>query len=152
MSRDFPESSDALDMVALQSAIAECFVALEIVGRRVAPDVTLNEVSSIADFGLNVAIVRGEPIPDWKGKDLAALPVFAVLDGVSVARGTGAMVLGHPLNALFWLAGALHSRGEKLLGGALILTGTCTGVIKVGAGQEFAGLFADFEPVRVRLA
>lgn len=70
----------------------------------------------------------------------------------SVARGTGAMVLGHPPNALFWLAVALQSRGEKLLRGALILTGTCTGITKVGTGQEFAGLFADFEPVRVRLA
>ena len=47
---------------ALGSAIADCFTALEIVGRRVTEDIPLNEMSSVADYGLNVAVVRGGPI------------------------------------------------------------------------------------------
>jgi hypothetical protein len=35
MGRDFPISAEMSDIAALRSAIAECFVALEIVGRRV---------------------------------------------------------------------------------------------------------------------
>src|SRR6185369_16520083 len=58
MGRDFPTSADVLDHVTLRSAIAECFVGLEMVGRRVTPDIPLNEVSAIADFGLDVAVVR----------------------------------------------------------------------------------------------
>jgi 2-keto-4-pentenoate hydratase len=147
--RDFPTSADRLDLFALRSAIAECFVALEMVGRRVTPDIPLNEASSIADFALHVAAMRGGLIPNWESRDLAAMPVRAVLDGVTVANGTGAKVLGHPLNALLWLAEALCKRGDRLRSGEIILTGTCTGVTKVAPGQVFAGCFADLPPVQV---
>ena len=65
MDRDCAISAEFSDTAALRSVIAECFVALEIVGRRI-DDVPLDEVSSIADFALDVAVVRGEPIPDWE--------------------------------------------------------------------------------------
>jgi 2-keto-4-pentenoate hydratase len=149
MGSDCPTSADRLNLVALRSAIAECFIALELVGRRVTPDVPLNEASSIADFALNVAVVRGGPILDWQSRDLATLPVRAMLDGVTVANGTGATVLGHPLNALLWLAEALCKRGDRLRSGEIILTGTCTGVTKVAPGQVFAGCFADLPPAQV---
>ena len=100
MGRDFPGSDQTLAMKDLRSAAVECFAALELVGRRVTAAVRLNEVSSIADFSLDVAVVRGPPIPDWPPRNLAALPVRAVLDGATVAKGTGARVLGNPLNAL----------------------------------------------------
>jgi 2-keto-4-pentenoate hydratase len=147
MGRDFPTAADVQDLVGLRSAIAGCFVALEMVGRRVTPDIPLNEASATADFALAVALVRGGPIPDWERRDLAALPVRAVLDGVTVAHSTGAIVLGHPLNPLLWLAQALHKRGERLRGGEIILTGTCTGITKVARGQVFAGCFGDLPPV-----
>jgi hypothetical protein len=126
-------------MTGLRSAVAECFIALELVGRRVGDDVPLNKVSSIADFALDVAVIRGTPIPDWERLDLAALPVRAVLDGATMATGTGAMVLGHPLKALLWLATVLAKRGDRLRNGDIVLTGTCTGITKVGRGQIFAG-------------
>jgi 2-keto-4-pentenoate hydratase len=73
-----------------------------------------------------------------------------VLDGVTVADGSGAMVLGHPLKALLWLAQALHKRGERLRSGEMVLTGTCTGITKVASGQVFTGCFADLPSVEVR--
>jgi 2-keto-4-pentenoate hydratase len=152
LGRDFPIGDEALDMTRLKSAVAECFVGLELVGRRVTADIPLNEVSAIADFSLDVAVVRGAPIPDWSDRDLAALPVRAVLDGVTVANGTGAVVLGHPLNALLWLATALRKRGSRLRNGEIVFTGTCTGITKVAPGQVFQGCFADLAPVEVRLA
>lgn len=151
MGRDFPAADETAEIAGARSAIAECFVGLELVGRRVAPDVPLNEVTAIADFSLDVAVVRGAPIPDWERYDLAALPVCAAVDGTTFASGTGAMVLGHPLNSLLWLATALSKRGERLRRGEIILTGTCTGITKVAPGELFAGRFADFPPVEVRL-
>jgi 2-keto-4-pentenoate hydratase len=152
MDRDFPIPTEPSDMTALRSAVAECFVSLELVGRRLIDDVPFNEVSSIADFGLDVAVIRGQPIPDWERCDLAAMPVRAVVDEITVAQGTGALVLGHPLNALEWLARSLRLRGSSLQRGEIIMTGTCTGISKVSAGQTFDGCFADFSPVRVHLA
>jgi 2-keto-4-pentenoate hydratase len=150
MARDFPASADALDLAALRAAIGECFVGLELVGRRVT-DVPLNEATAIADYSLDVAVVRGAPIPDWQRVDLAALPVRAVVDGATLASGTGAVVLGHPLNALLWLATALQRRGERLRAGDIIFTGTCTGITKVGPGQTFHGQFGDYPVVELLL-
>jgi 2-keto-4-pentenoate hydratase len=151
MGRDFPVAAEALTSAALRSAVAECFIGLELVGRRVADEVPLNEVSAIADFGLDVAVVRGPAIADWEQQDLAAMQVRAVLDGVTVVSSTGAMVLGHPLNALFWLAETLHRSGGRLRAGEIIMSGTCTGVTKVAPGQVFAGCFADRAPVEIHL-
>jgi 2-keto-4-pentenoate hydratase len=152
MRRDFPASAEPGDIAALRSAIAECFVGLELVGRRVADDIRLNEMAAIADFALDVAVIRGRPIPDWERQDLAAMPVRAMVDGVTVASGTGAMVLGHPLNALAWLAETLRRRGSRLRAGEVVLTGTCTGITKVTPGQTFTGRFGDLLSVQVQLA
>jgi 2-keto-4-pentenoate hydratase len=151
MGRDFPAANETAQIAGARSAIAECFVGLELVGRRVAPDVPLNEVTAIADFSLDVAVVRGAPIRDWERHDLATMPVRAVVDGATLASGTGAAVLGHPLNSLLWLAAALSKRGGQLRKGELILTGTCTGITKVAAGQLFEGRFADLPAVAVSL-
>jgi 2-keto-4-pentenoate hydratase len=43
MHRDFPKPSGASNTAALQPAIAECFVGLKLVGRRVVADVPLTE-------------------------------------------------------------------------------------------------------------
>jgi 2-keto-4-pentenoate hydratase len=152
MGRDFPTSADATDIAGLRSAVTECFVGLELVGRRLADEVPLNEVSSIADFALNVVVIRGQSIPDWEREDLSAIPVRAVLDGMTVRSGTGAAVLGHPLNPLVWLAETLVRYGGRLRRGEMILTGTCTGITKIRPGQTFAGCFADFSPVQVQIA
>jgi 2-keto-4-pentenoate hydratase len=150
MGEDFPAAREALNIAVLRSRIAECFMALELVGRRVVAGVPLNEVSAITDFGLDVAVVHGASIPNWEARDLAAMPVRAVLDGRPVAEGNGAMVLGHPLNALLWLAEALQQRENKLRAGDMILTGACCGITKVAAGQMFAGCFSDFPPLQIQ--
>lgn len=152
MGREFPATKGTVDIAAARSAVAECFVGLELVGRRVAPDVPLNETTAIADFSLDVAVVRGASIPDWERYDLTAFPVRATIDGTTFASGTGAIVLGHPLNSLLWLAAALSKRGQRLRKGDIIFTGTCTGITKVAPGQLFQGRFADFPAVEIRLA
>jgi len=151
MARDFPAAGETPDAAALRSAIAECFIGLELVGRRLSGDVPLNETSAIADFGLDVAVIRGQPIPDWTRYDLAAMPVRAVLDEITVVTSTGAAVLGHPLNALLWLAATLQRQGGGLRRGEIIMSGSCTGITKVSSDQSFGGRFADFPPVQVYL-
>ena len=152
MARDFPADGESVTLEQLGSAVAECFTALEIVGRRVTEDVPLNEMSSVADYGLNVAVVRGGPILDWRGRDLSALSVVAACDGATAASGTGAEVLGHPLVALLWLAEAMSVTDGRLRAGEVVFTGSCTGITKVSTGQTFKGRFAELPPVQVTFA
>lgn len=149
MARDFPADGESVTLERLESAVADCFTGLEIIGRRVTEDIPLTEMSSLADYGLNVAVVRGGPIPDWRRRDLSALSVVAACDGATAASGTGAKVLGHPLAALLWLAEALSGAGGRLRAGEIVFTGSCTGITEVAPGQTFEGRFAELPPVQV---
>jgi 2-keto-4-pentenoate hydratase len=151
IARAYPEPGETIERRTLAAAIADCCCALEIVGRRVEPGVALNEKSSIADFALNIALVRGAPVPDWRETDLNAMEVHAAVDGEVVASGSARAVLGHPLEALAWLARALAERDERLEAGDLVSTGTCTGIVPLAAGQAFEGRFGALPPLRLRL-
>ena len=76
----------------------------------------------------------------------SALMVGAVAAGAPVAggKGSGAAVLGHPLNALEWLVNKLASHGRGLKAGEYITTGVTTDTYMASAGDLVR---ADFGPV-----
>lgn len=150
MAQPCPGPGEAVTRESLSAAVARCRAAVEIVGRRVPAHVPLTEASGIADFAFHIALVLGPEIPDWRNADLAAYPVSACVEGAEAARGTGALVLGHPLQALAWLAETLQRTGGWLEAGAIVSTGTCTGIVRPEVGQTVEARFGDLPPVRVR--
>jgi 2-keto-4-pentenoate hydratase len=75
----------------------------------------------------------------------------AVINGKEAGRGTGADVLGHPHNALAWLANHLAADGRGLHAGQIVLTGSLVKTVWLNAGDsvvmELSGLgtvAADF--------
>ena len=61
----------------------------------------------IADDFFQAAAVVGPPVAAWQDLDLAALGGTTLMDGRAAGTGSGADVLGHPLEALAWLANRL---------------------------------------------
>ncbi len=61
-----------------------------------------------------------------------------------MAAGFGRDVLGHPLNALAWLANEGDLAGRPLMEGDIVSTGSCTGMKPVGRGSMST---ADFGPM-----
>lgn len=104
-----------------------------------------------ADNAFHGAWIRGRKYEgDWRDLDLAGLEVTTSLNGRPQSRGSGAAVLGHPLNVTAWLANELPRRGLKLTAGDYVTTGVCTGVVIAAPGDAVA---ADFGPLgRVELS
>ena len=75
-----------------------------------------------ADNAWNEGLVLGPPVTGLTAADLLAAIGVAAIDGREVGRGTGADVLGHPLDALAWLAGHLQARNLSLRAGDLVTT------------------------------
>lgn len=73
-------------------------------------------------FGLAHAVVGDRGLPPSE-IDLELCGVVVEIDGVPMATGAGAAVLGHPIRALDWFAGALAAAGRSLPAGALVLIG-----------------------------
>ena len=98
----------------------------------------------IADNGTDGALIYGAGVSDWRGLDLARVPVSLRVGGEVVRAGSGANVLGDPLDALVWLANERSARGNGLRAGHIHNTGTATSMFTAGRGDEAV---ADFGPL-----
>lgn len=94
-----------------------------------------------ADNAFNGGLVLGRPEPDWRGLDLATHEAALYVDGELRGRGAGALVLGHPLDSLAWLASELARLGVALARGDVIAAGTCTGLHFVPPGARVRAEF-----------
>jgi len=98
----------------------------------------------IADNGWNEGAVLGVPLAGWRSLDLAALHGVARINGDVVGEGVGAAAMGHPLEALAWIANHLAARGRSLVYRDVVITGSMitTKVAKAGDLVQFkiAGL------------
>jgi len=141
-SADFP-SNESLSADDLPDLIQSCHIAVEIVGRRTEGDGLPSLNAAVADFGANVAFIDGPSLDNWQSINLASINVTASTDGVQTNNGTGAAVLGNPLNSLLWLHNALQQQNRSLRRGDWVSTGTCLGVIAAVPGStvdiEFEG-------------
>jgi 2-keto-4-pentenoate hydratase len=146
-----PRDTDyTMDEVA--AAVDSVAPALEIVGSRLASGLSgAGRLLVTADGGANVALVTGTPVTDWRRLDLPRHPVQLLRNGREEAAGTGARALGSPLNVLLWLANFQRTR-DGLEAGAVVSTGTCTGLVRVAPGDVLVGEFGELGRVEVRLA
>jgi 2-oxo-3-hexenedioate decarboxylase/2-keto-4-pentenoate hydratase len=112
------------DRGAVAGAVGACMVAAEVVDDRYSDFKSIGAPTLIADDFFHAAAVLGRPVEDWRGLDLAAVAGRTLVDGREAGRGVGADALGHPLDALAWLADRLAARGRGLRPGEVVLTGS----------------------------
>ena len=102
-----------------------------------------------ADNAIHGWWLHGEPVGDWGGHDLAASVVSVTRNGELVTTGSGAAVLGHPLDVMAWLADELPRFGLQLRAGDFVTTGVATDVFEAGAGDSCVADFGPFGRVTV---
>lgn len=137
--RDAPYTADEVG-----EAVRSLHPAIEIVHARVADAFDIGARALVADHCVNFAFIYGPGVSDWRGLDLINQPVTLSVDGETAAQGSGADVLGDPLQSLTWLVNKLSGRGRNLAAGAFVTTGSCTGMHPV---PRRCKLVADFGPL-----
>lgn len=105
-------------------AIDTCMVAAEIVDNRYVDFHAMGTPTLIADDFFGAGCVLGDPVVNWRTLDLVSIRGHMLLNCVEVGRGTGDSVLGHPLEAVAWLANMLGAAGQVLNAGEIVLTGS----------------------------
>ena len=110
---------------------------------------TIGALRIAADNAIHGWWLRGEPVTDWRGRDLAAAEVSVTRNGEMVTNGSGAAVLGHPLNVMAWLADELPRFGLRLRRGDVVTTGVATDVFEADAGDCCVADFGPFGTVTV---
>jgi 2-keto-4-pentenoate hydratase len=124
--------------------------AIEIVNPRLDHPIRHGAPTAIADCGVNGGLVLGAATLEWQQIDLAAHEVRLLIDGEQKAAGTGALVLGHPLNALAWFVNRYTAGGRTLSAGQVVSTGTTTGLVILEPGQTAVADFGTLGKVELR--
>lgn len=147
MVADVPALEQPYDAAGIALYVGELLPAIEVVDHRYR-DWSLGAPSIAADNAIHGHWVQGAAVEgDWRRFDLATHAVTARIGEQVTGRGDGSNVLGHPLNALAWLANALVAHGHQLRGGDLITTGVCTEVFTAEAGDTVTGDFGELGTV-----
>lgn len=124
---------------SVATAVGAVMPAIEIVDERYRDYHALGIPTLIADDFFNAGCVLGQPLTDWRHLDLAGLLGRASINGIEVGRGHGELVLGHPLNALAWLANSRIEAGlSPLLAGEFILLGSVVATQWLQPGDVFS--------------
>lgn len=126
LARDLPIGLLPHTRDSVRNAIGAVMPAFELADDRDADYSTLASMSLglVADNAWNEGAVLGAPLRDWENVDLAAVLGTARINGEIVGQGHGRDVMGHPLEALAWVANNLASRGRTLRAGQFVITGS----------------------------
>ncbi len=147
---DLPPRQAPYGRDAVAAAVARLLPAFEVVTSAYGEAWTrLGAPALIADNAVHGALVLGAGLDHWRGLDLAAQAVVFECNGEEVGRGVGANALGHPLDALAWLADAAVLGGRGLKAGDLVTTGVVTPFIYVQAGDTLRAEFGALGEVRL---
>jgi 2-oxo-3-hexenedioate decarboxylase/2-keto-4-pentenoate hydratase len=136
LGRDLPAGSAPFTAESVRDAVSAYMAAIEIVDDRYEDWRSTDTPTLIADDFFAAGCVLGAPVAD--PGDPAALVGTTTINGVEIGRGKGADVMGHPLNALAWIASSLAARGTPLLAGEIVLLGSLVETKWLARGDHVA--------------
>jgi 2-keto-4-pentenoate hydratase len=128
----------------VQNCIKDVAAAFELVEDRSADYRALDLYSLTADNAWNAGIVLGTP---QRLSDLGDLAGVLTLNGEVADRGNSRDVLGHPLEAVAWLARHLARRGTTLAPGQWVMTGSIVPTKFANRGDAFVFSIDGLSPV-----
>ena len=125
--------------VTLQTALAATdalSVAVEVVDSRI-EDWNIKLPDTIADNASYGGFTTGPWSHDLPETDLRTIGMLINKSGERVAEGMGAASLGHPAEAVAWLANKLASFGTALEPGDIVLSGSLGKAVPAKQGDVF---------------
>jgi 2-oxo-3-hexenedioate decarboxylase/2-keto-4-pentenoate hydratase len=133
---DLPAAKAPFTADGVAGAIEAYLPAIEIVDDRYEQWETLGAPTLVADDFFAAACVLGAPRARNTVPDLLSVNGRALINGEEAGSGTGADVLGHPHNALAWLANHLAEEGRGLHKGQIVLTGSLVKTLWLKPGDH----------------
>ena len=124
LSGDMPPAGAPYTREAVKGHIKSCMPAIEIVDDRYEDFRSLDLEILVADDFCQAACILGAENTDWHNLDLTEIMGRALVNDIEVGRGKGADILGHPFEALVWLANHKAARNQLLYSGEVVLLGS----------------------------
>jgi 2-keto-4-pentenoate hydratase len=127
LGRDLPVRDQPYAPAEIDSAIADTHLALELLESRYTDHHAVDFLDNLADGLVNQGLFLGPLVDDDAGSGELDLQI----DGTPVP---GRHPDGNPRLPLYWLANALHSQGDYLRAGQVVITGSYAGNVPLATG------------------
>jgi 2-keto-4-pentenoate hydratase len=121
---DLPGSGGPWTRASVADRVAACLPAFELVEDGGADYKTLDAFTLVAQNTWNGGVVLGAPVTEWRGLDLESAVTRCWINGEPGGQGRTGDALGHPLEAMAWVANLLNRRGRMLKSGMIVMTGS----------------------------
>ncbi len=123
--------------------------ALEIIDSRIR-DWKIKLADTIADNASSARVVLGGTLIAPYNIDLRTIGMIMEKNGEIMATAAGAAVLGHPAQAVAWLANKLANYGMSLRKGEIVLSGSLTAALPISSGDFFCADFGPLGQVKIK--
>ncbi len=149
---DLPAGGVPYSREQAAEAVGALMPAFELVDDRGADYSNLYFLGVAADNAWNAGVVLGAERTDWQSIDLGNAHGAMTINSEPAGEGYGRDVLGHPLDALAWLADTLAGRGKELKAGMLVMTGSIVSTKFLNPGDEAAFTFEGLGDIRLKVS
>jgi 2-keto-4-pentenoate hydratase len=141
--QDLPPRDEPYTPAEVDAAISRTHMALELINSRFADTGSIGFYESLADGLVNQGLFIGPQI-DSKLATKASEIAISVSHGGETTQHAGKHPNGNPRAGIYWLAEFLRSRGQGIVAGQAVITGSYAGVLEVPLGRDitidYAGL------------
>jgi 2-keto-4-pentenoate hydratase len=124
VAEDLPASGGPWTRASVAARVAACIPAFELVEDGDADYKTLDAFTLIAQNTWNGGVVLGPEATTWRAVDLEAAPTRCWINDAPAGQGKTGDAMGHPFEAVAWVANLLNRRGRQLGRGMLVMTGS----------------------------
>jgi 2-keto-4-pentenoate hydratase len=121
---DLPASGAPWTRASVAEQVAACMPAFELVEDGNADYKTLDAFTLVAQNAWNGGVVLGAPVTEWRGVDLETSTTRCWINDQPGGQGKTGDALGHPFEAVAWLANLLNGRGRLIQRGMIVMTGS----------------------------
>jgi len=119
-----PAGSRPWTRASVADHVATCLPALELVEDGNADYRALDAFTLVAQNTWNGGVVLGASSGNWRRLDLETAVTRCWINDRPEGQGKTGDAMGHPFEAVAWLANLLNRRGRRLEGDMLVMTGS----------------------------
>jgi 2-oxo-3-hexenedioate decarboxylase/2-keto-4-pentenoate hydratase len=145
LSKDLPRQKTDYNIEMVEDAVGTVMAAIELVEDRYIDYPSFPTPILIADDFFNTGVVLGTEQANWRSIPLRDIRGWMQVDDEKVGDGSGVDILGHPMNALVWLANHSVRLGKHLKAGSFVMLGSVVQTVfvekptKIKIGFEHLG-------------
>ena len=121
---DLPASGGPWTRASVAGRVAACIPAFELVEDGDADYKNLDAFTLVAQNTWNGGVVLGAPVPSFRDVNLETAVTRCWINGEPGGQGKTGDALGHPFEAVAWLANLLNRRGRMLGRDMIVMTGS----------------------------